>query len=42
MAWLFALGVIVLAVYHEGFRQVVLWLALIAGTGVLFAAFSIH
>lgn len=25
MIWLFALGIIALAVYHEGFRKVLLW-----------------
>lgn len=25
MAWIFALGVIALAVYHKGFRKVLLW-----------------
>ena len=25
MVWLFALGIIALAVYHNGFRKVLLW-----------------
>ena len=25
MPWVFALGVLVLAVYHEGFRKVLFW-----------------
>jgi hypothetical protein len=25
MAWIFALGVLALAVYHRGFRKVLLW-----------------
>lgn len=31
MFWLFALGVITLAVYHKGFRKVLLWTAGIGG-----------
>jgi hypothetical protein len=27
MFWLFALGIIALAVFHEGFRKVVFWTA---------------
>jgi hypothetical protein len=26
MIWIFALGIIALSVYHEGFRKVVAWL----------------
>jgi hypothetical protein len=31
MIWLFSLGIITLAVYHEGFRKVLLYCAVIAG-----------
>jgi hypothetical protein len=37
MVWLFASVVLVLAVYHPGFRKVLLWAAGIGGALVLIA-----
>jgi hypothetical protein len=41
MVWLFASVVLVLAVYHEPFRKVVLWIAGIA-VAILFIGLANH
>lgn len=33
MAWIFALGIIALGVFHRGFRRVAFWMLGIGGTG---------
>lgn len=39
MYWLFILGIITLAVYHPGFRKLLLWGLGIGATFLLFIAF---
>jgi hypothetical protein len=40
MIWIFVLGIIAIAVYHEGFRKLLLWCggAVVAITIVIFLA----
>jgi hypothetical protein len=34
MIWLFALGIITLAVYHQGFRKVIYWILGLGAAGI--------